>query len=211
MTGIAFYSDNIDFIADLKTQIAKYAPEFKSCENDDEVVPDIAIIDDNPQQYNHIRNKIKSIPLIYLYADKPLMEQNSLNISLKKPFSLAHFFDILRSANNKLDNSKDGYLLFGFYELHPLEKEIKNISTDELIKLTEREVEIIKYLYKFRDIFVSKTELQKNVWKYNEDVSTHTVETHIYRLRRKVEKNGAIQLILTDKGGYKLNTETHHA
>ncbi len=211
MTGIAFCSDNSDFIADLRAQIEKYAPEFKSCDNDDEITPDIAIIDDNPQEYHRIRNQLKSIPLIYLYADKPLTEQNSLNISLKKPFSLMHFVDILRSANNKLDNSKDGYLSFGSYELHPLEKEIKNCISNEVIKLTEREVEIIKYLYKFRDIFISKTELQKNVWKYNEDVSTHTVETHIYRLRRKVEKNGASQLIITDKGGYKLNMETLNA
>ena len=211
MTGIAFYSYNNDFISDLRAQIEKYAPEFKLCDNDDEVAPDIAVIDDNPEEYNCIRTKLKSIPLIYLYADKPLTTQNSLNISLKKPFSLAHFFDILRSANNKLDNSKDGYLLFGIYELHPLEKEIKNTIADEVVKLTEREVDIIKYLYKFRDVFISKTELQKNVWKYNEDVSTHTVETHIYRLRRKVEKNGASQLIITDKGGYKLNTENLNA
>lgn len=211
MTGIAFCSDNSDFIADLRAQIEKYAPEFKSCDNDDEIAPDIAIIDENPQEYHRIRNQLKSIPLIYLYTDKPLTEQNSLNISLKKPFSLMHFFDILRSANNKLDNSKDGYLSFGSYELHPLEKEIKNCISNEVIKLTEREVEIIKYLYKFRDIFISKTELQKNVWKYNEDVSTHTVETHIYRLRRKVESNGSAQLIITDKGGYKLNMETLNA
>ena len=63
------------------------------------------------------------------------------------------------------------------------------------------------YLHKYSNEYINKNELQKNVWKYNEEVSTHTIETHIYRLRRKVEKNGAPQLILTDKGGYKLNME----
>ena len=206
MSNIAFYSQNVDFKADLVAQITRYAPEFKPCD-DNEIAPDIAIIDDNMTEYNRIRSEIKNIPLIFLFKDKPLPIDNSLNINLKKPFALSHFFDILRSANNKLDNSEDGYLNFGIYELHPLEKEIKNCRNNDIIKLTEREVGIIKYLYKFSNTFISKNELQKNVWKYNEDVSTHTVETHIYRLRRKVEKNNAQQLILTDKGGYKLNLE----
>lgn len=204
--SIAFYSDNEDFISDLKAQVERYAPEFKPCDGEQKT-PDIAVIDDNIAEYNRIRTDFKNIPLLFLFNDKPVTTQNSLNISLKKPFILAHFFDILRSANNKLDNSKDGYLSFGDYELHPIEKEIKNCHDNKLVKLTEREVGIIKYLYKFSDNFISKNELQKNVWKYNENVSTHTVETHIYRLRRKVEKNGASQLILTDKGGYKLNLE----
>lgn len=206
MSNIAFYSDNRDFIDDLIFQVEKYAPEFKYC--DDEDVPsDIVVVDNNAEEYNRVRSKHKNIPLIFLYEDKHNIAENNLNITLKKPFSLAHFIDILRSANNKLDNSEYGYLNFGAYQLRPLEKEIENCRNHEVVKLTEREVSIIKYLYKYSNEYVGKNELQKNVWKYNDDVSTHTVETHIYRLRRKVEKKALIPLILTDKGGYKLNLD----
>lgn len=207
MKNIAFFSDNQDFIDDLVLQIERYAPEFKFCDDEDEPA-DVVVIDDNPAEYQRIREVYKGVPLIYLFSDKNNITENSLNIVLKKPFALVHFFDILYSANNKLDNSKDGYLNFGVYQLRPVEKEIENIRNHEVIKLTEKEVEIIKYLYKFSDDYISKNELQKKVWKYNDDVSTHTVETHIYRLRRKVEKKNAPQLILTDKGGYKLKIES---
>ena len=64
---------------------------------------------------------------------------------------------------------------------------------------------IIKYLYKAKDKIVSKNELLQEVWGYSPDVSTHTIETHIYRLRQKVEhENPAAQLIMTEDGGYKL-------
>lgn len=205
MRTIAVYSDNKDFYDDLVLQITKHVPEFIIVNGN--ALPDVAVIDNNAEVFENFRIRYKNIPLVFLFSNNCDIAENVLNISLKKPFSLVHFFDILRSANNKLDSSKDGYLSFGVYQLRPVEKEIENSLNKNVVKLTEREVSIIKYLYKFKDIFVSKNELQKNVWKYNEDVSTHTVETHIYRLRRKVEKNKAPQLILTDKGGYKLNLE----
>ena len=52
--------------------------------------------------------------------------------------------------------------------------------------------------------YVSKSDLQRNVWKYNEEVATHTIETHIYRLRQKVEQKGGRRLIITENGGYML-------
>ena len=73
------------------------------------------------------------------------------------------------------------------------------------LKKTEKEVAIIKYLYKAKDKIVSKNELLQEVWGYSPDVSTHTIETHIYRLRQKVEhENPDAQLIMTEDGGYKL-------
>ena len=80
-----------------------------------------------------------------------------------------------------------------------------NLRNNELIKLTEKEVSIIKYLYKNKDKIISKSDLMKEVWGYALDAATHTVETHIYRLRQKVEhEDEAAQLILTSEGGYQL-------
>lgn len=206
MSNIAFFSNNDDFKQDLITQVEKYAPELKVCD-EEETSPDIAVIDEDGTVYAEVRKLYPDIPLIFLVSGTSEIEENGLNIVLQKPLMLSVFLDVLRSANNKLDSSSDGYINFGSYQLRPIDKEIENTKTGEVIKLTEKEVSIIKYLYKYKDSYINKNNLQENVWKYNVDVSTHTVETHIYRLRRKVEKNGAPQLISTDKGGYKLNME----
>ena len=76
---------------------------------------------------------------------------------------------------------------------------------DKTIKLTEREVDILKYLYQNSDVISSKENLLENVWGYSADVTTHTIETHIYRLRQKVEEEGGSQLIITENNGYRLN------
>ena len=112
----------------------------------------------------------------------------------------------LFSAISRFENSAGGYLFFNDYELHPMNKEIINLRNGELIKLTEKEVAIIKYLYKAGQNIVSKNDLLQEVWGYSPDVSTHTIETHIYRLRQKVEHDDkSAQLILTSEGGYQLN------
>ena len=89
--------------------------------------------------------------------------------------------------------------------LDSAKKEIKNLRTHKTIKLTEREVTILNYLYKAYPKIVSKSELLSEVWGYNPDATTHTVETHIYRLRQKVEEDGNNAIILTEDAGYKLN------
>ena len=63
----------------------------------------------------------------------------------------------------------------------------------------------IKYLYKNSGKIVTKNDLIQEVWEYSPDVATHTVETHIYRLRQKVEKNNGSQIIITENSGYRLN------
>jgi DNA-binding response OmpR family regulator len=91
------------------------------------------------------------------------------------------------------------------YSLYPVKKEIVSSKTSQTIKITEREVEIIKFLYQISPQSATKEDLLENVWGYSADATTHTVETHIYRLRQKVEKNGGSQLIITENSGYRLN------
>lgn len=198
MAHILFISDNEDFAEDLKAQILRFAPDFSFVEN----APDLLLIDENSECYNELRQKYPTIPLIFLSAENK--ENDILNIYVKKPFSLMSFLDVLRAANNNLDNSADGYLTFNDYELRPNLREIVDIQSGDVIKLTEREIDILKYLYKNQGHYVSKSDLQRNVWKYNEEVATHTIETHIYRLRQKVEQKGGRRLIITENGGYML-------
>ncbi len=201
MAHILFVSDNEDFAADLKAQVLRFAPDFSFVET----APDLLLVDENLQRCDELRRKYPSIPLIFLSDENK--ENDMLNIYVKKPFSLMSFLDVLRAANNNLDNSVDGYLWFNGYELRPNLREIADIKSGSVVKLTEKEVSILKYLYKNQNGYVSKNDLQRNVWKYSEDVTTHTIETHIYRLRQKVEQTDGRRLIVTDNGGYKLQQD----
>lgn len=201
MVNILFFSDNEDFKNDLILQIEHFAEDA----NVTTEAPDIIIVDEDKNKYLQERSKYPSIPMLLL-TSAPQSDTDNLNLVIHKPFNLMKLIDVVRAANNKLDNSADGFLNFNDYELHPTSKEIADLRSGKIIKLTEKEVGIIKYLYKMRNEYVSKNDLQTNVWQYNENVTTHTVETHIYRLRQKVEHDTR-RLIITDSGKYKLNTD----
>ncbi len=89
------------------------------------------------------------------------------------------------------------------YVFKPQEKLLQTGAGDE-IALTEREVEIIYYLYKEAPRVISRDELLTKVWRYQLDVDTHTLETHIYRLRQKIDPNNIDHLLSTADGGYTL-------
>ena len=73
------------------------------------------------------------------------------------------------------------------------------------LRLTEKESAILRYLHRADQQPVAREMLLKHVWGYNSNVTTHTLETHIYRLRQKIETNPAdAQLLVTEGGGYKL-------
>lgn len=205
MSHILFVSDNEDFAEDLKAQVLRFAPDFSFVET----APDLLLVDENEELCKDLRQKYPSVPLIFLSMESK--QNNRLNIYVKKPFALMNLLDVLRAANNNLDNSEDGYLTFNGYELRPNLREIVDLPSGKVTKLTEKEIGILKYLYKTQGTYVSKTDLQLNVWKYSEDVTTHTIETHIYRLRQKVEQNGGRRLIVTDNGGYMLQQDDCNA
>ena len=77
---------------------------------------------------------------------------------------------------------------------------------DKKIRLTEKETAILKYLYRAGNKPVSRDTLLGEVWGYNSGVTTHTLETHIYRLRQKIEEDPShAQILLTEQGGYRLS------
>ena len=158
---------------------------------------------------DELENKINdysSRPVPIFLLGKNGVEYDITNAEvLSKPLSLSNLIDAIKSGINVFENSEEGYLRFNHYELRPLTKEILNERNNEITKLTEKEVSIIKYLYKSGAKIVSKNELLQEVWGYSPEVTTHTIETHIYRLRQKVEhEDTSAQLILTSDGGYKL-------
>jgi DNA-binding response OmpR family regulator len=90
------------------------------------------------------------------------------------------------------------------YTFRPSSKILLN-PTGSKMRLTEKETAILRYLYRAGQRPVSRETLLQEVWGYNSGLTTHTLETHIYRLRQKVEKDAASPAILvTEAGGYKL-------
>src|SRR6516165_985460 len=100
--------------------------------------------------------------------------------------------------------SEDAVFTIGPYTFRPSSKILLNPKGNK-VRLTEKETAILRYLYRAGQRPVSRETLLQEVWGYNSGVTTHTLETHIYRLRQKVEKDAAIPAILvTEAGGYKL-------
>lgn len=201
MPNILLISQNNAFAADLIDQIQCYTKDYIFLDKADAEKADIIIIDEDISALNKIKHKG---PLFFLNADSENSPLQATNI-VTKPIRLSFLLDELKSCINFFENSKEGYLSFNKYIVRPISKDIINKRNNEEIKLTEKEVSILKYLYKNKDRLVSKNELLQEVWGYSPDVSTHTIETHIYRLRQKVEHDDPeAQLILTADGGYQL-------
>ena len=96
-------------------------------------------------------------------------------------------------------------IAIGDYTFKPQERSLVR-KTGEAVALTDREADILAYLVRHRHAPVSRDALLKNVWQYQEGVDTHTLETHIYRLRQKIESSAADpRILLTVEGGYRLH------
>ncbi len=122
-----------------------------------------------------------------------------------KPFRLSVLLARLRAQLRSFENSADAVFTIGPYEFRPSAKQLKN-QQNHRIRLTEKEVAILKFLYRAGTRAVARQELLNEVWGYNPAVTTHTLETHIYRLRQKIEPDPAnARLLLTEGGGYRLD------
>jgi len=92
----------------------------------------------------------------------------------------------------------------GPFKLYPASRSLISSNGDEQ-KLTDKEVEILRFLHRARGEIVAREELLTHVWGYHESVTTHTLETHIYRIRQKIETNADMaNILLTESGGYRL-------
>ena len=127
------------------------------------------------------------------------------NDYIAKPFRLAVLLARLRRQLSTFENSEDAVFPIGPYVFRPAAKLLEERTKNKRIRLTEKEAAILKYLYKAGTRPVARQVLLNEVWGYNAAVTTHTLETHIYRLRQKIEKDpGSAELLVTEAGGYKL-------
>jgi DNA-binding response OmpR family regulator len=122
-----------------------------------------------------------------------------------KPFKYAVLLARIRAQLRSHEQSEAAVFRLGPYEFRPAQKLLID-ARQHKIRLTEKETNILKYLYRAGEKPVPREELLTQVWGYNAGVTTHTLETHIYRLRQKIEPDPSVaRLLMTDQGGYRLS------
>jgi DNA-binding response OmpR family regulator len=148
-------------------------------------------------------------PIILLTAqdsesDTVLGLEAGANDYVTKPFRFAVLLARMRVQLRQHEQSEDATFAVGRYTFRPSAKMLVN-EKGQKVRLTEKETAILKYLYRAGQKVVNRDTLLHEVWGYNSGVTTHTLETHIYRLRQKIEKEPArAELLITEGGGYKL-------
>ncbi len=124
---------------------------------------------------------------------------------LRKPFKFTSLINMLAGQIQMCQQVKEASLTIGPFIFRPNQKLLVNRDKQKEITLTDKENAILLYLYKAKRKVIAREILLQAVWGYNARVATHTLETYIYRLRQKIERNpSAAEILITASGGYKL-------
>ena len=146
--------------------------------------------------------EIKDLKNYLIITKKNLLHINNQFVINKLPIKIFKFFEKLNIEFLKQQFNNQSKIKINNYEINLNSREI--FSDDIKLKLAEKEVNTIIYLSKIKKP-VTINELQTNVWKYQLDIETHTVETHIYRLRKKILKTFKDNnFIINSKDGYQI-------
>ena len=130
--------------------------------------------------------------------------ESGANDYVTKPFRFGVLLARIRAHLRSHEQSEAAVFSIGPYEFRPASKLLID-AKQKKIRLTEKEANILKYLYRAGLKPVPREELLAEVWGYNAGVTTHTLETHVYRLRQKIEPDpGHARILVTEAGGYRL-------
>ncbi|MDB5460860.1 MAG: two component transcriptional regulator, winged helix family [Caulobacteraceae bacterium] len=177
--------------------------------------PDLVLLDvdlpdiDGREACRRMRAAGVAAPIIMLTAASGDQDtigglEAGANDYVTKPFRFAVLLARIRAQLRSHEQSEDAVFRLGPYEFRPAAKVLVD-ERQKKIRLTEKETSILKYLYRAGEKPVARDELLTEVWGYNAGVTTHTLETHVYRLRQKIEPDPTnARLLLTEAGGYRL-------
>lgn len=157
-----------------------------------------------------LRRKGVFAPIIMLTgmnsdADIILGLDSGANDYITKPFKMGVLLARLRAHLRQHEASEDASFKLGPYLFKPAARQLIQTKTKREIGLSDKECAILKHLYRVGDAVVSCEALYSNVWEHAAPLATHTLQTHIYRLRQKIEPDPANpQIILSEGGGYRV-------
>ena len=139
-------------------------------------------------------------------ADTVLGLDWGANDYVTKPFKMGLLLARIHAQLRQYDRSEGAILTIGPYTLRPAAKiMIDTANGDRKIRLTEKETAILKYLFRAGETVIGRDVLLNEVWGYDSGVTTHTLETHVYRLRQKIERDPSnAEILITEPGGYRL-------
>ena len=176
----------------------------------DMVILDVGLPDiDGRELCRLIRKQGVKCPILMLTghdtdSDTILGLNAGANDYITKPFKFPVLLARIRAQLRQHEQSEDAIFTLGPYTFKPAVKMLLT-GDDKKIRLTEKETNILKFLYRATEGVVPRDTLLHEVWGYNAGVTTHTLETHIYRLRQKIEPDPShASLLVTESGGYRL-------
>ena len=160
---------------------------------------DISFIDSE----NSLNNKIKNLNNCLIISNKKYLNITNQFVLDKNPINIFKLVEKINIEFLKIQFNSQSQIKVNNYMIDLNSREIKN--NNARLKLTEKEINTIIYLSN-SSTTVSINELQEKVWSYQSDIETHTVETHIYRLRKKILNNFSDkEFIISKKNGYQIN------
>jgi DNA-binding response OmpR family regulator len=178
----------------------------------DAIILDVSLPDgDGRDLCTKLRARGYKMPIIMLTGSAEETDvvrglDSGANDYVSKPFRLSELLARLRAQLRIFENSEDAVFTIGPYVFRPATKLLQEPVKNRRIRLTEKEAAILKFLYRAGAKPVPRQVLLNEVWGYNSAVTTHTLETHIYRLRQKIEPDPThSQLLITEAGGYRLD------
>ena len=192
-------------------QTAAAALELAAQAEFDLILLDVGLPDQGGETCKILRRRKVLAPIIMLTsaateADTILGLDAGANDYVTKPFRFGALLARIRAHLRQFETSDAAILNFGPYEFKPSVKQLTT-ETGDKIRLTEKEANILKFLYRASAGTVSRETLLHEIWGYNAQITTHTLETHIYRLRQKIEADPSnAKLLVTEEGGYRLVT-----
>jgi DNA-binding response OmpR family regulator len=201
---------NEEFVC-IESGTAARALEMVNSDRFDTIVLDVGLPDmDGRELCRLLRRTGVQVPIVMLTGadsepDTILGLEAGADDYVTKPFRLSVLLARLRAHLRQSDHSDAAVFMIGPFTFRPGAKLLTDQSGRRKVRLTEKETAILKYLYRAGDQAIGRDTLLDEVWGYNAGVTTHTLETHVYRLRQKIERDPArAEILVTEPGGYRL-------
>jgi DNA-binding response OmpR family regulator len=177
----------------------------------DALLLDVGLPDmDGRDLCRQLRSEGLNLPIVMLTAadsdgDTVQGLDAGANDYVTKPFRLNVLLARLRAHLRQSEHRDDAVFAIGPYTFQPGAKMMTDPTRRKKVRLTEKETAILRYLYHAGDRAIGRSTLLGEVWGYNAAVTTQTLETHVYRLRQKIERDPAnAEILITEPGGYRL-------